>query len=256
MPTPMRPVIVQSIYEANAVPMPLPGRMAKCPPDVVAAINALAADCIKAGGGSRLVLSDLFRSYDMQLAAHMDYVKKRKKAFSPPPGGSLHEGGRALDLDLKALKMSLATFWPLAAKHGFTPIIDKPNANQSEAWHFEKRGSHTAVYDFYKAGKAKNFDSPYKAMAASAIVSIGVRVDVFGDHQFEAYIQSALIRLGQNPGGMDGAIGPRTRLALQALGITGGSTADLVAAVDAKLQEAFPEEFFDAKASAEEHAFA
>ncbi len=242
--TPLISVVIASIYKTNGVAMPLPKRMAQCTPDTKLTLFRTDA-ALKAKGGA-LILSDLFRSYDMQLGSHLDYVSGKKKAFSPPPGGSLHEAGRALDLDLSALKMSLADFWTIAAQNGLTPIIDTPNARQSEAWHFECRGSHTIVYDYYKAGKGKNFDKPYQAMAASAIVSIGVKVDKFGAGQRDAYIQSGLIRLGYELGNLDGQIGPKTSNALAAAGI-GGLTPDATAAaLDRLLQEKFPQEFFDA----------
>jgi hypothetical protein len=41
----------------------------------------------------------------MQLQSHLDWKTGKKSAFSPPPGGSLHEAGRALDLDLDSLGM-------------------------------------------------------------------------------------------------------------------------------------------------------
>jgi D-alanyl-D-alanine dipeptidase len=245
--TPLLPITFPSIYKVNGVAVPLPKRMAQCTPDMKLAL-ARAAQAIGEKGG-RLVLSDLFRSYDMQLGSHMDFKSGKKTAFSPPPGGSLHEAGRALDLDLGALKMPLDAFWVIAKTAGLTPIIDQPNAKKSEAWHFECRGSHTLVYDYYKAGKGSNFDSPYKAMAASAIVSIGVRVDRFAERQQDAYIQSALIRLGHQLGNMDGQIGPRTRDALAAAGLEGLSGDAAIAGLDHKLQAAFPDEFFDKTAA-------
>lgn len=240
---PLLTLVVASIYSVNGVKVPLPNRLAQCAPDMKRAIHDANVEVVKKGG--RLELSDLFRSYDMQLASHNDYVAGRKKAFSPPPGGSLHEAGRALDLNLKALKMPLADFWTIAAKSNLVPIISKPNASASEAWHFECRGSHQLVYDYYKAGKGTNFDKPYKAMAASAIVSAGVRVDKFGNGQREAVIQSAIIRLGQNIGNLDGQVGQKTRNGLQALGIQWNSVDQALADVTAKLEAAFPAEFFD-----------
>src|SRR6185436_4018048 len=134
-----------------------------------------------AGTGNALVLSDLYRSFDMQMQSHLDFVNKKKKAFSPPPGGSLHEAARALDLDLGRIEaMGLKGFWPLAASEGLLPIIDKPDKTKSEAWHFDCRGSHQKVYDHYQAGRATNFEKPYAAMAASAIVSTGQKVEVLG----------------------------------------------------------------------------
>ncbi len=244
--TPLVQITIASIYGLHGAPVPLPSRMARCPPDVKQALERLAA-ALDAQGG-KLVLSDLFRSYDMQLGAHQDHVSGRKSAFSPPPGGSLHEAGRSFDLDLGQLGMKLGQFWQLAAPIGIVPIIDTPDAGASEAWHFECRGSHALVYDYYKAGKGTNFDKPYKAMAASAIVSVGVRVDKFGDGQHDAYVQSGLIRLGHRIGNFDGQIGPNTRDAMAAAGFSGGVIFDAIQWIDDKLQQAFPAEFFDAAA--------
>ena len=243
MKTPLLDVLIPSIYKVNNTAVVLPKRMARCTPDMKVALAGLAAD-LQAKGG-KLILSDLFRSYDMQLGSHLDWKSGRKRAFSPPPGGSLHEAGRAMDLSLGDLKIGLPAFWPLAAARGVVPIIAAPNPRTSEAWHFECRGSHKLVQDYYKAGKGINFDKPYQAMAASAIVSIGVRVDKFGDGQDAAYVQSALIRLGQNIGNLDGAIGPKSRAGLNSLGIAPGPPAALIAALDELLEQKFPGEFFD-----------
>jgi hypothetical protein len=101
--------------------------------------------------------------------------------------------------------MELGEFWDLARPHGLMPIIEKPIAGVSESWHFDCRGSHQIVYDYYKESKGTNF-KPYAAMAASAILSIGVKVEKFGSNQAAAAIQSALIRLDQNIGNLDGSV--------------------------------------------------
>ena len=129
----------------------------------------------------------------------------------------LHEAGRACDLDLEKLNMSLKKFWPIAKKHGMTPIIAKPISTQKEAWHFDCRGSHDLVYKYYAQGKGSNM-LPYEAMAASGILSIGVPVDRFGANQKAAAIQAALIRLGFSLGNLDGQIGQKTRTALTQAG--------------------------------------
>src|SRR4051812_32298727 len=100
--TPLVEIKFYSIYGG-----PLPSRMAKCTPDTYRALFAVKEN-LKARN-SDLVLSDLFRSYDMQFQANRDYVTGKKTAYSPPPGGSMHEAGRAFDLDLKYIKkMGLA----------------------------------------------------------------------------------------------------------------------------------------------------
>jgi D-alanyl-D-alanine dipeptidase len=238
--TPLIPITIDSIYDGK----PLPKRMAHCTPDMYAAIFATKAD-LQAQHGD-LVLSDLFRSYDMQSQAHLDYTSGKKKAFSPPPDGSMHEAGRAFDLDLdKIKKLTLSKFWSLAKAHGLSPIIDKPDTKLSEAWHFDRRGSHGLVYKYYADRRGDNFKSAYTAMAASAIVSVGQKVDALGEDVRPAYVQSALIRLGQNIGDLDGSIGPQSRTGLTNLGIDPALELDaLVDAVGKALEKKFPEEFF------------
>lgn len=238
--SPLMPITIDSIYSGK----PLPKRMAKCTPDMYAAIFALKAELKTLSAD--LVLSDLFRSYDMQFQANLDYVTGKKKAYSPPPGGSMHEAGRGFDMDLGEIKkLKLSGFWPVAAKHGILPIIDAPDPGKSEAWHFDCRGSHQIVYDYYKGKKGDNFKSPYSAMAASGIVSIGQKVDALGDDPMPAYVQSGLIRLGKTIGDLDGQIGPGSRKAIAELGIDADAPVSTIAeAIDKLLQQKFPAEFF------------
>src|SRR4030095_6461726 len=109
--TPLVPINIASIYNGL-----LPHRLAQCTPDTKAAIEAVARDLAGMGFGIRL--SDLFRSHDQQAQAHADFVEGRKKAFSPPPGGSLHEAGRAMDIDLSSIGVPLPKFWEIAKAHG------------------------------------------------------------------------------------------------------------------------------------------
>ena len=243
MKSPLIPISIISIYKNSLGDrLPLPSRMAQCTPDTYKAIINIATDVAKKGG--KLVLSDLFRSYDMQSQSHKDYVSKKKKAFSPPPGGSFHEAGRAFDMDLGTIKMDLAAFWKLAAKYGVFPIIKLPKANVSEAWHFDRRGSHHLVYQYYSDKKGTNF-AAYTAAAASGILSIGVHVDAFGDNQEQAALQSCLIRLGKTIGNIDGQIGRKTQLALEELGIpfNRDKISDMLLQAENLVQRAFPEEY-------------
>jgi len=210
---PLVSIDVESIYKnKQGKRVSLPPRMAHCTPDMKAAIRAVSTELTNRGG--HLFLSDLFRSYEMQLQSHLDFVNKKKSAFSPPPGGSMHEAGRALDLDLESLEISLADFWPIAKANGLFPIVSRPDSTLKESWHFDCRGSHDRVYRYYDAGKGTNM-KPYQAMSASAILSVEIKVDRFGPNQQAAAIQSALIRLGQELGNIDGSLGRSLRMHLR-----------------------------------------
>jgi hypothetical protein len=231
--TPLVAISIASIYNNG----PLPHRMALCTPDTKDAIEAVSADLHSLGFGLRL--SDLFRSYEMQKQAHADFVQGRKRAFSPAQGGSMHEAGRAMDIDLASIGVPLSKFWEIAHAHGFLPIIDKPDASRSESWHFDCRGSHGLVYDYVKSGKAGVAIAPYTQMAQSSILAIGVNLDSV-PHQDIAYIQSTLIRLGFDPGRIDGQAGDRTRQAAKDAGIDLDSPFESLSAL---LQTKFSSEY-------------
>jgi hypothetical protein len=233
--TPLVPISIASIYNNGL----LPHRMALCTPDTKKAVEAIAADLHSLGFGLRL--SDMFRSYDMQKQAHADYVEGRKKAFSPAPGGSMHEAGRAMDIDLSSIGVPLSKFWEIAKAHGFDPIIDRPDTSLSESWHFDCRGSHGAVYDYVSSGKAGISIPPYAQMSHSSISAIGVPVDAVPS-QDVAYIQSSLIRLGFDPGRIDGVAGDRTRGALEDAGVSLDSPFDALAnLLRTKFSDEYPE---------------
>src|SRR5437867_3884369 len=130
----------------------------------------------------------------MQRQANLDFVEGRKKAYSPPPGGSMHEAGRAMDIDLASIGVSLSQFWETAKARGFSPIIDAPIPSRSESWHFDCRGSHGAVYRYVQEGKAGSSIPPYTQMAHSAILAIGVQVDALPD-QSVGYPQLPIVTL-------------------------------------------------------------
>jgi len=236
---PLVSIDVESIYKSNGKRVSLPARMAHCTPDMKAAIRGV-SDELKNREG-HLYLSDLFRSYEMQLQSHLDFVNGKKSAFSPPPGGSMHEAGRALDLDLGALNISLAEFWPIAKANGLFPIVSEPNSKLKESWHFDCRGSHDRVYQYYAADKGSNM-KPYQAMSASAILSVGIKVDRFGPNQEAAAIQSALIRLGQELGNLDGSLGQKSKTALANVGVAFSDPHTMLQTLQQMLDEQFPEE--------------
>ncbi len=243
MKTPLQPIEIMSIYKSRQNdPVLLPIRMAKCTPDTGKSILAIDNELRKLNG--RLILSDLFRSYDMQLQSHNDYIAGRKTAFSPPPGGSMHEGGRGMDLDLKSINISLKDFWNIAANFGFYPVIDAPVSTMDEAWHFDCRGSHQLIYEYYKKGLGTNF-KPYKAMAISAILAIDVRVHNFSANQKQAQLQAGLIRLGKIIGNIDGIIGRKTQRAIEELDLpfTPFEVDSILLEIENLLQQRFPTEY-------------
>jgi hypothetical protein len=209
--TPLVPITIASNYKNS----PLPARMALCTPDTRNAILGVVQDLRSLG--HELRLSDLYRSYEMQRKANLDYVQHRKKAFSPPPGASMHEAGRAMDIDLSSIGVPLDRFWEISRARGFAPIIPKPIAGVSESWHFDFPGSHKAVYEYVKSGRSKSGAKPYAQMARSGILAIGVAVDYLADQRI-GFLQSGLIRLGYDPGPVDGVLGSRTTDALKAAG--------------------------------------
>lgn len=239
MKTPLVKIAIASIYPIKK-PGNLPDKNARCTPDTKMAVLSIDRDLQAAGG--KLVLSDMFRSYEMQTNAHLDFVLKRKTAFSPPAGGSMHEAGRAFDMDLSKIKISLSEFWKIAAKYGMFPIISKPTSGVSESWHFDCPGSHKIISDYYKSGKADNMKS-YAAMAASAILSLGVKVDHFDGKEKEASIQSGLIRLGCDIGNIDGQLGGKSNKALASLNITFSDRATILSEIELLLQKKFPTEY-------------
>jgi hypothetical protein len=243
MTAPLLPIHIMSIYKVAGQPVPLPKRMALATPDMKAALAHIGEEVARHQG--RFVLSDLYRSYDMQLQAHLDFKSGKKTAFSPAPGGSMHEAGRAFDVDVAALRMPLAGFWELCKPMGVVPIIDTPTAGANESWHFECRGSHQRVYDYYREKLGRNFRSPAAAMAASAIVCTGVPVDSFGAVTLGAQIQSAVIRLGKIIGNLDGDVGPKTRAALEELELGGLDPREQLERLHRRLQEQYPAEYFD-----------
>ena len=230
MLTPLVAVTLPSIYGGSR---PLFARLARATPDFAAVLERLKSTA------PALRWSDLYRPYDIQKQSHDDYVSGKKKDFSPPPGGSFHEAGRAMDIDLGTIGGTLSAFWDVLKPMGFLPIISTPDKKLSEAWHFDFRGSHQLVYDYVGSGKVQTTYSPYAQAARSAILAIGQHVDGVPDQDI-ALIQSALIRLEQDPGPIDGVVGFRTKAAAKAAGAT-MDNADVK--LGEQLQAKFPGEF-------------
>lgn len=216
---------IQSIYRGEGMHfVALPARMAWATPDTARALYAICDDVADRGGEFRV--SDLFRSAVMQAEAHKDFKEGRKAAYSPPAGQSWHETGRAFDVDMAALGMTVGEFRAICGRHGVTPI-------PSESWHYECRGSHRIISD--RLG--------YRAGVESALLAIGARVPRLGMRQREAWVQAALHRLGAHPGALDGVIGPKTKNALVEAGCPAWGNVELLEKqLDRQLREQFQEE--------------
>lgn len=192
----------------------------KACPDVVDALEALVEEC------PWLRVTDLWRDVVVQAAARKRYEawvmagkpmgaaynqKTMKNAFVALPGKSMHNGGRAVDLSIDTMLRALGreyldAFWPIARKHGFTPVIAKPTEGASESWHFDHKGIWEPVFDTlgYEQG----------VLAANCAVGMA------GPYQSpERRVQAHIIRLGKSIGEIDGNLGPRSRAALVELGI-------------------------------------
>ena len=173
---------------------------------------------IKAVGGI-FVLNTCFRSWAKQQSL-VDLHKKDsvKNAFAAPPGGSYHQAGRSLDVNIKTLNFPgvvkekwLEKLWAIALPLGFRPIINSPDMNESEAWHFDFLGPWKAVRD-----KVGNVEA-----AKCAILDVGNwNPNETPQKIRNMFIQAQLLRLGHYEiGKVDGSIGPKSLKAIKDLGI-------------------------------------
>jgi len=161
----------------------LPASMARLTPDAAASLAQVEAEIERLGGCFRL--SDAYRSSAMQSRAHDDYIKGRKHAYSPPAGSSMHEAGRAIDLDLAALihppsvpkgsqTLNELKVRAIFEAHGWTFIAPAGNPHSvdvKESWHIEFRGPFQETYDsVFK--RANVHSKAYHSMAAAAIADL------------------------------------------------------------------------------------
>ena len=204
-------------------------------PATAAALVALDADVVRAGG-ARIRLVDVYRDPVAQLDARRKYdawvaagkpppgtagfsARLMKTAYVAQPGESNHGWGAAIDIDQDALQFpgaargttkAMATFWPIAARHGFTPIIGHPSVDQSECWHFDHFGGLTPVYKL----AADNGESRGNKLIA------GVGATLMGTYRWpdgrsmERFVQARLLAGGYWCGWLDGQLGKLTAAAL------------------------------------------
>ncbi len=231
-------------------------------PATVAAIAALAGELV-AMGAAPLRLTEVHRDVTVQATARAQYLRwvaagrpdprtpgfdagTMKAAFVAEPGQSNHGWGGAMDIDVDALEFpgvkrasdaALETFWGVAARHGFTPVISHPTM-QSEAWHFDHLGHPSplaGILSLYRVNKAVG---GYAATARAANVLAGVDLtSKTADQRMWAYVQARLMLGGFWVGaaGADGLPGKNTIAGLAAADIVATSSeqpAIVVAALD------------------------
>lgn len=188
-------VEVPSYYSKDR---PLPSRMGRLYKPAAIALDAAMIEIASAGG--HLLFTDMFRSYEDQLKAHRDYLIGKKSAFSPQPGGSMHEAGSAFDLDPGNTGIGLAKVKTILLKHGWHSIA----ASGSECWHHDWPGP-----DGLEARKRG-----YRAMARHCIGRIENLQGagrIAGDEERVKWIQEGLNQVMQTTLAADGDYGEKTR---------------------------------------------
>ena len=205
-----------------------------CPQDVAIGLEILNNAVLKLGGDLRI--TDMFRDYETQKAAHQKYLnwanagrpranspdfdKKTMKAdFVAAPGFSMHNAGRAIDVHIEALKFpklsvdkQLDKLWEIAIPLGWTPIIKAPTEGVTESWHFD-------YFSYWQATRLRlsyaGVANVYGMIAMCSCLDEGI--GGYGNDEARA-LQVQLHRIGQNPGAVDGDIGAKTEKALGAAG--------------------------------------
>jgi murein L,D-transpeptidase YcbB/YkuD len=210
-------VEVPSIYGRKGDP--LPKRMAKL---VTAAAQSLQRvyGAVAAEGG-HLLLSDAFRSAEEQQRAHHDYVTGKKSAFSPPSCNSVHEAGRAIDIDAYDTGIGHARVRAILNEHGWVHIVETLTGNES--WHYEFR---EARWEEFKEAHG------YAAMARAMKQEIGntVGLEIAEEKKAEVRRLQELLRLVDGAKlAPDGIYGVRTRRAVKAFQRKHGLQVDGVA---------------------------
>ena len=144
---------------------PLPQRMAKLVKPAAQALQQVYKDIVAEGG--HLFISDMFRSFAEQQKAHEDWKSGRKSAFSPPACNSVHESGRAMDIDAFDTVIGHKRVREILIKHGWVNIVQTLTGD--ECWHYEFREE---KWETFKQNNG------YEAMARGMKEEIGNVKDV------------------------------------------------------------------------------
>lgn len=194
-------VQVPGIYPKG---QPLPQGMAKLVKEAAEALKKVYEQIVKEGG--YLFISDMFRSAAMQQKAHEDWKMGRKSSYSPPACSSVHESGRAIDIDVYDTKIGHKRVREILKANGWTNIVE--TLTGPECWHYEFRGQKWENY-------RKEYG--YKAMAHQMKEEIGNFAGTKLAQKYEKdikWVQESLNKLMGTKLIVDGDYGEKTKQAI------------------------------------------
>ena len=180
--------------------------------------------------GGTLGVTECYRSFAVSQRAHEAFKAGKRKHYACPGGGSLHNAGQAIDIDVYHLGgLDLADIWDIVQPLGFTPIVTSPDRKRSECWHFDYRGEWA---DFYRWAKATIRSSAYQQLARVLTLDAGAwdcAASGWSEARMEiGFIQGQLHRIGVHVvGAVDGLAGPATRRAVSAAFPEGAQAGDI-----------------------------
>ena len=118
--------------------MPFPEHKAFLAKSAASSIYDANLKIIDAGG--RLYISEMWRSSDDQRKSYIDFVTGRKASFSLPPGLSMHESGRAIDIDTRPDKLRIPheKIREILISCGWSPLVPLGSLGD---YHYEYRST-------------------------------------------------------------------------------------------------------------------
>ena len=185
---------------------PLPARMAKLVRPAAVALRKVYADVVAEGG--HLYISDMFRSFAEQQKAHEDWKTGKKTAYSPPACNSVHESGRAMDIDAFDTGIGHKRVRQILLAHGWINIVD--TLTGAECWHYEFREE-----KFEAIRKAQGYEAMAREMkkAIGNVAGVGIAEKAKGEVKT---LQAGLNEVMAAKLTVDGFYGAATKAAVSA----------------------------------------
>ena len=199
-------VKVPSIYPYKG--SPIPKRMGRLVKEAAYSLKEVYEGVVAAGG--HLYISDMFRSAREQQKAHEDYKSGRKTAYSPPACSSVHEAGRAIDIDAFDTLIGHKKVRDILNRNGWTNIVD--TLTGAECWHYEYRGK----WEKFRKQRAKQLGNSqaYREMVRMMKEEIGNKAGIGISNRIEnevLWLQESLNKILECRLKVDRIMGPKTR---------------------------------------------